>query len=108
MFPLTLEAGEHYIELRVTRGAMKFYDFTLSTGAAYIPGTIEAEDLEADDYRYQDRGAWERNSKGYRDDVEVAIDSHSDGWHIGSTSSGDYYKYNFIAKRAEYTPSQPA
>ena len=27
--PLTLEAGEHYIELRVTRGAMKFYDFTL-------------------------------------------------------------------------------
>lgn len=100
MFPLTLEAGEHYIELRVTRGAMKFYDFTLSTGAAYIPGTIEAEDLEADDYRYQDRGAWERNSKGYRDDVEVAIDSHSDGWHIGSTSSGDYYKYNFIAKES--------
>ena len=54
---------------------MKFYDFTLSTGAAYIPGTIEAEDLEADDYRYQDRGAWERNSRSYRDDVEVAIDS---------------------------------
>ena len=79
---------------------MKFYDFTLSTGAAYIPGTIEAEDLEADDYRYQDRGAWERNSRSYRDDVEVAIDSPPDGWHIGSTSSGDYYKYNFIAKES--------
>lgn len=98
IYPLTLEAGEHYIELRITRGAMKIYDFTLSTGAAYIPGVIEAENLEASDYKYQDKGAWERNSKGYRDDVEVAIDSHSDGWHIGSTSTGDYYKYNFIAK----------
>ena len=98
IYPLTLEAGEHYIELRITRGAMKIEDFMLSTGAAYIPGTIEAEDLEADDYKYQDKGAWERNSKGYRDDVEVAIDSHSGGWHIGSTSTGDYYKYRFIAK----------
>lgn len=98
IYPISLEAGEHYIELRVTRGAMRLYDFTLSTGAAYIPGVIEAEDLEASDYRFQDKGAWERNSKGYRDDVQVAIDSHSDGWHIGSTSTGDYYKYNFIAK----------
>lgn len=98
IYPMVLEAGEHYIELRVTRGAMKFYDFTLSTGAAYIPGIIEAEDLEASDYKYQDKGAWQRSSKGYRDDVEVAIESHSDGWHIGSTSTGDYYKYNFIAR----------
>lgn len=98
IYPLSLEAGEHYIELRITRGAMDVYGFTLSTGATYIPGTIEAEDLEASDYKFGDTGAADRNFGKYRDDVRVSIDTHSGGWHIGSTSSGDYYKYNFIAK----------
>lgn len=99
IYPVALDAGQQYIELRVKNGTMSIDSFTLGDGQVLIPGTIQAEDLDADDYLFQDTNAAE-NQNSYRSDVHVAFGSFSGGTNIGNTSSGDYYCYTFNCTEA--------
>lgn len=93
-FPVTLAEGEQYIELRVRKGMIEVGELTVGAGQTVVPGVIQAEDLDATDYKFQDTEA-ARNQHSYRDDVWVAFGTGNGAIHIGNTSSGDHYCYTF-------------
>lgn len=101
IYPVNLEAGKQYLELRAREGTIEIESVTLEAGFLSVPGTIQAEDLDADDYIFQDvNGA--KNNNRYRDDVDVAMETNSEGYHIGFTSSGDHYCYTFRCMEEGY------
>lgn len=99
VFPVTLSEGEQYIELRVRKGMVEIDEVTIGAGQTLVPGVIQAEDLDADNYKFQNTNA-AKNQHSYRDDVWVAFGTGNGAIHIGNTSSGDYYNYTFNCTQA--------
>lgn len=97
IYPINLPAGEQYLELRVKGGIMEIESIALGQGQVNIPGTIEAEDLDVTDYKFQQTDAVNHS---YRDDVEVAIASGNGITRIGNTTAGDYFTYTFNCTEA--------
>lgn len=92
IFPINLSQGEQYIELRVKNGVLRLGDFVIGMGQVDVPGTIEAEDLDATDYKFQQTSSVNHS---YRDDVDVAFGSSNGVTRIGNTSAGDWFTYTF-------------
>lgn len=99
IFPVVLSEGEQYIELRVRKGMIEIDEITVSAGQTLVPGVIQAEDLDADDYLFHDESA-AKSQHSYRDEVWVAFGTGNGAIHIGNTSSGDYFNYTFNCTRA--------
>ena len=97
IYPVNLPAGQQYLELRVKGGVMEIESFKLGQGQTNIPGTIEAEDLDVTDYKFQQT---EAVNHSYRDDVDVAIASGNGVTRIGNTTAGDYFTYTFNCNEA--------
>lgn len=57
-----------------------------------VPGTVEAEDLDATDYYFQQTDAVAANHS-IRPDVDVAIADRGGVIRIGNTTVGDYFTY---------------
>lgn len=57
-----------------------------------VPGIIEAEDLDATDYYFQQTDAVNHS---IREDVDVAIKEQNGIVRIGNTTAGDYFTYTF-------------
>ncbi|MDE5750481.1 MAG: family 43 glycosylhydrolase, partial [Duncaniella sp.] len=104
IYPLNLPAGEQYIELRVKGGEIDIESFTMGRGQVNVPGTIEAEDLDPDNY-YHKQFIENSNLKNtYRDDVAVAIATDNGITRIGNTSNGDYFTYTFnVTQEGRYS-----
>lgn len=112
-FVVDLPAGRHCLEFRSMKGLMDLRTITFSRGMYKVPGTIEAEDYDDDEYRFAN--TTDGNVRGsYRTDSGVALSTsktHNDGdapgvnngpevTLVGNTTSGDWLKYTFTCTKA--------
>lgn len=112
-FVVELPAGHHCLEFRSMKGLMDLKSITFSKGIYKVPGTIEAEDYDDDDYKFQNTK--DGNVRGiYRSDAGVALSTsktHKDGdapgvnngpevTLVSNTSTGDWLKYTFVCTKA--------
>lgn len=100
VYPVNLEAGEHYFEVRCTKGSINFESLTVGAGQTVIPGKVEAEDFDAAPDSYNFKRAADKGKNSYRDDVLSSIGNHGTSWHLGDTSNGDYWTYSIKAEES--------
>lgn len=95
-----LTPGEHFIEWRGDIGDIDLDKITLARSVTTVPGIIEAEDYDDGGYSFKNGKAG--NMKQYRSDKGVAISADKGTVHIGSTSTGDWLNYTFVAEAGTY------
>ena len=93
IYPVELQKGEQYIDLRIKGGELDIDCIKLGEGCSQVPGIIQAEDF--DEGKYQFREGSKGNFKTYRSDQGVAISASSNIIHISNTSGGDWIQYTF-------------
>ena len=91
IYPVELQKGEQYIDLRIKGGELDIDCIKLGEGCSQVPGIIQAEDF--DEGKYQFREGSKGNFKTYRSDQGVAISASSNIIHISNTSGGDWIQY---------------
>ena len=97
IYPVELQKGEQYIDLRIKGGELDIDCIKLGEGCSQVPGIIQAEDF--DEGKYQFREGSKGNFKTYRSDQGVAISASSNIIHISNTSGGDWIQYTFKVLR---------
>lgn len=97
IYPVELQKGEQYIDLRIKGGELDIDCIKLGEGCSQVPGIIQAEDFE--EGKYQFREGSKGNFKTYRSDQGVAISASSNIIHISNTSGGDWIQYTFKVLR---------
>lgn len=94
IYPVELQKGEQYIDLRIKGGELDIDCIKLGEGCSQVPGIIQAEDF--DEGKYQFREGSKGNFKTYRSDQGVAISASSNIIHISNTSGGDWIQYTYL------------
>lgn len=97
IYPVELQKGEQYIDLRIKGGELDIDCIKLGEGCSQVSGIIQAEDF--DEGKYQFREGSKGNFKTYRSDQGVAISASSNIIHISNTSGGDWIQYTFKVLR---------
>ena len=97
IYPVELQKGEQYIDLRIKGGELDIDCIKLGEGCSQVPGIIQAEDF--DEGKYQFREGSKGNFKTYRSDQGVAFSASSNIIHISNTSGGDWIQYTFKVLR---------
>ena len=97
IYPVELQKGEQYIDLRIQGGELDIDCIKLGEGCSQVPDIIQAEDF--DEGKYQFRESSKGNFKTYRSDQGVAISANSNIIHISNTSGGDWIQYTFKVLR---------
>ena len=97
IYPVELQKGEQYIDLRIKGGELDIDCIKLGEGCSQVPGIIQAEDF--DEGKYQFREGSNGTFKTYRSDQGVAISASSNIIHISNTSGGDWIQYTFKVLR---------
>jgi len=97
VYPIELEAGEQYIDFRISSGDVDMDWIKLGAGYCKVPGVIQAEDFDEGQYRFRSGSAG--NFKSYRSDQGVAISVSKDVVHVSNTAVGDWMQYTFIVQK---------
>lgn len=93
VYPVELEAGEQYIDFRITGGDIDMDWIKFGVGYSQVPGIIQAEDFDEGQYSFKNGSSG--NFKSYRSDQGVAISASNNVVHISNTTGGDWIQYTF-------------
>ena len=96
VYPVELQEGEQYIDIRIKSGDLDIDWIRFGEGASLIPGIIQAEDYDDGGYSFK-QGEF-GNFKSYRKDKGVAISASDGVVHISNTSVGDWLQYTFTTQ----------